>query len=142
MLCILESTGEQTDRLRDEAMVHDRDSMERVLSTLQQLLAGGTQGSIGGPADLRILQDFPPLALPEGGGGGLTHAASEEQELRTNSGGRNGFLKTAHFAPRTRGHPLPSLPSRRPRRHHRRRVSHRVVRWTLHPFPLAQVHHQ
>ena len=67
---ILEFTGEQTDKLRDEAIVHDRASMEHVLSTLMHMLSGGTQGSICGPADLRILQDFPPLAMPEGGGGG------------------------------------------------------------------------
>ena len=72
MLGILESIGEQMDAVRDEAVVHGAGGMQSVLLRLLRLLTGVARSSgcgCDGPADLRIRQDFPLLAPPEGGGG-------------------------------------------------------------------------
>ena len=61
--------GERMDDIQSEAAVHDERSMQQVLSSVLRLLRCVPQSGGGhkNPADLRIPQDFPPLALPEGG---------------------------------------------------------------------------
>ena len=75
--------GEQLDSIRDTACVQDFGSMQKVLTRVLRLLGEGSGRGEGqkGPADSRILQDVPPLARPEGGGGGacMTMAGREVQ---------------------------------------------------------------
>jgi len=71
VLGVLDSIGEQMDDIRDEAEVYSAGGMQSVLLRLLRLLTGVARNSGCGcddSADLRILQDFPPLAPPEGGG--------------------------------------------------------------------------
>ena len=81
----LNCIGEQMDAIRDEAEVHGAGAMQSVLLRVLRLLTGVARSSGYGcdkSADLRILQDFPPLAPPEGGGG-LTSASYKGQESWT-----------------------------------------------------------